>query len=138
MLVTITPFDKRPGGLESCTGSRSPSNIAPHRRHTAWLWSCGVPSTQAGPWTAHTATQPDADAHIKRVLDRGQGEGGIVVTQRVIEMLRRRMGIVLVASSQDHQAGTSGLAPCAVQVWLSLGPGSTPMDRHNSACGLCT
>ena len=107
----------------------------PHR--VVMVLRCPV-DTHAGTWTAHMATQPDADEPIKLVLDRGPGEGGIGVTQRVMEMLRRRMGIVLFESNPDHQAGTSGLEPCSVQVCLALGHGSTSMDRHHSACGFYT
>ena len=76
---------------------------------------------QAVTWTAHTATQPGADEHIERLIDRRKGQGRMVPTERVIKMLRRGMRVVLFESSQDHHPWTSCLEPCSVQLRHSLG-----------------
>jgi len=39
---------------------------------------------QAVPGAAHPATQPGADEHIQRLIDRGQGQGRMVAPERVI------------------------------------------------------
>src|SRR5713101_8457325 len=87
---------------------------------------------QAVTWTAHTATQPGADEHIERLIDRGKGQGRMVLTECVIEMLRRGMRVVLFECGQDHHPWTSCLEPCSVQSCHSLGHGSYPLNRNDS------
>ena len=48
----------------------------------------------------------------------------MVPTERVIEILRRGMSVVLFESSQDHHPWTGCLEPRSVQSRHSLGHGS--------------
>jgi hypothetical protein len=55
---------------------------------------CAV-DTQTVTWATHTATQASADEHIKGLIDGGKRQGRMVLPERLVELLRSRMGVVL-------------------------------------------
>src|SRR5439155_24513513 len=86
------------------------------------LW-CTV-NTQTVTRATHAATQASADEHIQSLIDRGKRQGRMVLTKRLIELLRSGVAVVLFEGGENHHSWTSCLKSYSMQSRHSLRHGS--------------
>src|SRR5262245_31191893 len=99
---------------------------------------CAV-HAQTVPRATHTAAQASTDEDIQGLIDRRKRQGRMVLPERLVELLRSGMAVVLFEGGENHHSWTSRLESCSMQSRHSFGHGSVLLlNRNHSELGIYT
>jgi hypothetical protein len=73
------------------------------------------------------ATEASADKDIKGLIDRRKGQGRVLLSQHLIELLRSGMAMILFEGGENHHPWTSCFESCSMQSRHSFG-----MNQYSS------